>query len=104
MEFFFGGGLNTPNPPLGTPLACMGETRNSKYKSTGRSRGKKSSETLMHRKDNTYYKDLRERDHKDVNGSQQAKESAPLQASVTKFQLHKDRVLFNSLFKTFAMF
>jgi len=30
----------------------MAETRNSKYKSTGRSHVKKSSETLMHRKDN----------------------------------------------------
>lgn len=30
----------------------MGETRNSKYNSIGRSHGKKSFETLMHRKDN----------------------------------------------------
>lgn len=44
-----------------------------------------------------YYKDLRERDGKYVNGSHQAKGIAPLQVSVTKFRLHKDRALFNYL-------
>jgi len=71
----------------------MGETRNSKSQFNW----KVTWEEIIWNTHAQNIIDLRERDGKDVNGSQQAKGIAPLQASVTKFRLHKDRALFNYL-------